>query len=393
MKTLADLSNEIRYGFTASAATSGTCRFIRITDITDDGRLKKSKVMYVTPDPVSEEKFSLFPGDLLVARSGSIGRPYLVKENMKAVFASYLIRFRLRLDIVDPDYVFYYTQSPMYIQYITNVGRGAAIKNINAKQLGAIQLPVPSLNEQRRIVARIKECIDRVEEIEELQESITPECSIIPTASKYDLWNECSSSFTHIPLDEAVLSAKNGLYKPKKFYGSGKIFLRMFNIKDGELSLERIERVQSTEKETSDFLVRNGNIIVSRVNSRELVGKSAFVQGIDEHAVNEAMIIRLQIDDSKADGRFLAWLMNSPQFLHNLRGRAKHAIGQSSINQSDLLGRKVPLPGIDEQRAIVDAKSQLLPIAFKLQTEMAEQKTIISKLRKAILFKAFSGEL
>jgi type I restriction enzyme S subunit len=105
------------------------------------------------------------------------------------------------------------------------------------------------------------------------------------------------------------------------------------------------------------------------------------------------MIIRLRLNPEKADSRFLSWLVNSPQFLHELRGRAKHAIGQSSINQTDLLSSMIPLPDLERQQEIVASAVRFLPIVRHLQAEFDPQGKVISHLRDAILRKAFAGEL
>jgi len=87
------------------------------------------------------------------------------------------------------------------------------------------------------------------------------------------------------------------------------------------------------------------------------------------------------------------WLMNSPQFLHNLRRRAKHAIGQSSINQDDLLSSELPLPSRSEQTALVKENITLEPFATELVNEYAEKVNILARLRESILRQAFAGEL
>ena len=269
---------------------------------------------------------------------------------------------------------------------------GTKQTELGSKKIKAIKIPFPPLVEQRRVVARIKECMERVEEIESFQHSVLDEASLLPTAFRYDLWNECAKSAKTVELGSVTDSAKNGLYKPKKFHGQGVILLRMFNINGATLSLDRIERLEVSKKEALDYRVSNGDIIVSRVNSRELVGKSALVEGLKEEAVHEAMIIRLRVRDAQVDKQFLVWLINSPQFLYDLRGRAKHAIGQSSINQKDLLSSTIPLPSVEEQRIKVESMSDLPSLAADLVTECSERHSISVGLRESILRKAFAGE-
>jgi len=88
-----------------------------------------------------------------VARSGSVGISYLHKTTgTKFAYASYLIRFRLNQDLIIPEYLQFYLQSPMYWNYVKRVSRGATILNINSQQLSKLPVPLPSISEQKKIV-------------------------------------------------------------------------------------------------------------------------------------------------------------------------------------------------------------------------------------------------
>jgi type I restriction enzyme S subunit len=165
----------------------------------------------------------------------------------------------------------------------------------------------------------------------------------------------------------------------------------MFNLNSGALHLERLERIQASVEEQWAYAVLPGDILVSRVNSRDLVGKSAVVNSIGEAAVFEAMLMRLRVKHD-VHPSLLVQLMNAPQFLHELRGRAKHAIGQSSINQDDLLTMTVPnMPADVQQRLASDVGNQIA-VAQQLTRAMADVPPA-PLLRSAIIRKAFSGEL
>ncbi|MFN5930381.1 MAG: N-6 DNA methylase, partial [Sphingobacteriales bacterium] len=90
----------------------GSNRYIRITDISEDGKLKNDEI--VSPDVVEEDCF-LKLDDILIARSASVGRCYIHKErNGNYQFAGYLIRFNLDRNKVLPDYFFYLTKGTFY---------------------------------------------------------------------------------------------------------------------------------------------------------------------------------------------------------------------------------------------------------------------------------------
>ena len=92
------------YGFTAKAEGRGNVRFIRITDISDEGTLRTDGSMFVT---FTEEMRGslLVKGDILVARTGATyGKTMVFEEDIKAVFASYLVRLRFPQEIVNPHF-------------------------------------------------------------------------------------------------------------------------------------------------------------------------------------------------------------------------------------------------------------------------------------------------
>ena len=132
----------------------GRVRYVRITDLTDRGELKPD-------DPVSpssiQPKYFLEPGDLLIARSGSVGRMYLHRNLLGTYqYAGYLIRFRIDPDKALPEYVFHVSQSDSWQEWISNNSKTGTLTNINAKQYSSFRLPLPPLEVQKEIVAEIE---------------------------------------------------------------------------------------------------------------------------------------------------------------------------------------------------------------------------------------------
>ena len=126
-------------------------RYVRITDITDDGRLNKNSLV----SPKNElyiEKYLLTYGDILFARTGAtVGKTYKYVENDgRCIYAGYCIRFRVDTNIVDPEYILRYTQSDRYLKWVEIAQRGGAQPNINSKQYGNLLIPIPPMEEQNK---------------------------------------------------------------------------------------------------------------------------------------------------------------------------------------------------------------------------------------------------
>ena len=127
----------------------GDIRYIRITDINDDGSLKKESVSAKNTNP----KYLLSENDFLLARSGSVGRALLYKESMgKAIFAGYLIKYNLNTQIVNPEYMLYYTQTVLFKKWIKANQHISAQPNINGQEFLSAPVILPPMEIQERIV-------------------------------------------------------------------------------------------------------------------------------------------------------------------------------------------------------------------------------------------------
>lgn len=159
--TLGEVCTKPQYGYTTKAVEKGSGpRFLRITDLSK-GWVDWGSVPYCLTPPEHPEKYLLKTDDLLVARAGSVGKAYRVNDPPKAVFASYLIRFRSLGPSVK--YLEYFLQSPAYWRQIEESTLGITIPNVNASKLSELLLPLAPTVEQERIVAEIEKQFTRLD--------------------------------------------------------------------------------------------------------------------------------------------------------------------------------------------------------------------------------------
>ena len=158
--TLLDISTgKLSYGSGASAIDyDGKIRYIRITDIDDNGSLRGEAV---SPSDYNE-KYLLHDGDILFARTGAtVGKTYLhKKENGNCIYAGYLIRLVPNKDLVLPEYVFGFTKTLYYKRFVALAQKAVAQPNINAEQYGSLLIGVPPISLQQAFATKI-EAIER----------------------------------------------------------------------------------------------------------------------------------------------------------------------------------------------------------------------------------------
>jgi type I restriction enzyme S subunit len=152
------------YGANISAEeyTAEGARFIRTTDIREDGRLNDGGV-FLPPDLVQD--YLLAEGDFLISRSGTIGRAYVHRaKNGICAYAGYLVRFILR-DIETSRFLFYITKSPYFEQWLATSAIEATIGNVNGEKYANMLVPVPPNEEQVAIANFLDRETARLDEL------------------------------------------------------------------------------------------------------------------------------------------------------------------------------------------------------------------------------------
>lgn len=148
-----------RYGLNAAAVEFDDClpTYLRITDISDEGRFAPSpRVSVLHPNA---RAYFLNVGNLVFARTGaSVGKSYLYNpSDGPLVFAGFLIQITPDPETLDSVYLAYYVQSKRYWNWVAMMSTRSGQPGINGQEYGTLQLPIPSIEEQRAIAAALSD--------------------------------------------------------------------------------------------------------------------------------------------------------------------------------------------------------------------------------------------
>jgi len=161
--SIGDVALNTQYGLSVRGNPSGAYPILRM-NCQEDGKVHYRDLQFVELDTETFEAFRVKPGDLLFNRTNSIdlvGRMAIVEDDRPAVFASYLVRLTVNDHRCDPRFLNYFMNWPATQTEIKKLAsRAVGQANINATKLKTVRFPLPSLDEQREIVA-ILDAIDR----------------------------------------------------------------------------------------------------------------------------------------------------------------------------------------------------------------------------------------
>ena len=168
------LNRPLQYGANEAGVSydENLARYIRITDITKDNKLKKNDMLSL-PDNISIP-YILKPGDILFARSGAtVGKTFLyIQEYGKSAFAGYLIKARINKRKALYKYIYLYTLSKSYEIWKNRIFIQSTIQNIAADKYRELNIPLPPINEQEEIVRYFDDKCQQIDNIIEEKQSL-----------------------------------------------------------------------------------------------------------------------------------------------------------------------------------------------------------------------------
>jgi len=345
--------------------------------------------------------------DVFQARMKETSKALLIDEGLAGeLFSTGFIQIRPYSDTYYPKLLYYFIQSNDFLHQRDELATGSTQEALTDRNSKKLLIPLPPLNEQKRIAAKLDKIIPKInvlrkrldlipQIIKRFRQSVLTAAVTGKLTEKWRKKHKLNIKWEYTILEKIIIEGpQNGLYKPQKFYGSGYLIVRIDNFYDGVInSWDTVKRIELNKNELKTYALQNGNIIINRVNSMTYLGKSALVRNLSEECVFESNMMRIKINLERGNPEYLIKYLNSQQGLNVLRKNAKHAVNQSSINQQDVKAVIIPLPPLEEQREIVRQINKLFAFADKLEAHYNKAKGKIDKLPRSVLAKTFRGEL
>jgi type I restriction enzyme, S subunit len=337
--------------------------------------------------------------DIMIARYGGqndTSSLFRILHGLEGAYNVALMKVVITVpQLLDTEYLYLALQRKDLRDEVISKSARAIQSGLTKADLDALEIPLPPLDEQRRIAAILNGQLAAVERARIAAEAQLEAASALPAAHLREVFeSEEAGEWPRHKIGDVATSIQNGIYKPAEYYGHGYPMLRMYNIRNDTwaLTLERLALVELDKTELETFGLRAGDLLVSRVNSFELVGKCAFVDVRVNGYVFENMLIRIRLTDT-VDSLFIAYQMGNTAVRRQIEGVAKRAIGQSSINSTDVRNIEIALPSIAEQKRIAAMLKERMASVDRTRQALQAQLDGINQLSAVLLRKAFNGDL
>ncbi len=335
---------------------NGTIPWITTTALNGSLIGKEHAVDWITEKAINETAAKIVPAySIMVGTRVGVGK---VAINTVDMSTSQDIISLINIDekAWNKEYICKFIQGKKL--YLNSQARGATIKGIKIDVLANLGVPYIDYKQQQyisKIMDKVRVVISYRElELQKLDELI--KARFVEMFGTYPC-NE--KSWDTGTIRDLVSEVRYGSSRKAADGDSGKYpYLRMNNITySGELDLTDIKTIDIPDEELDKCIVRRGDLLFNRTNSKELVGKTC-VYNRDEMMVLAGFVVRVRLNNM-ALPEFVSVFLNTDFSKQMLLNMCKAAIGQANINAQELQNIGIYIPPIELQKKFVSFKAQV----------------------------------
>jgi len=360
-----------QYGYTANADDNGSIRYLRITDITEDGVIKVQDKKFITPNEETRKKYLLTINDIVIARSGSIGRAAIYKGGEEMIFASYLIRLKCDTAKILPDYLFSFTKTTTYWNQVSRSSTVLAQPNLNAEKIRDFKIPLPPKEVQEQITTEINALEAKEKQIKNSIQEFRVAIS-----------NKATHLFSSYKTQKLGFLCENPVYgaNEKAIHGDPSTDYRYIRITDIDDNGCLNSDWQTSENIEEKYVLKDGDFLFAR--SGATAGKTFLYKSSFGKAIYAGYLIKFETKKDLLLPEFLNLALKSSIYQNWVFGIRKGA-AQPNINAQQYSSFEIPLPSLQEQHKIVaeieQIESQIASLEKELQAIPKEKEEILKK--------------
>jgi type I restriction enzyme S subunit len=389
---LAEVVREAQGGFACGERDPGGVIQLRMNNVTSWGTFDWPSFIRVPADSSTVAAYQLQPGDVLFNNTNStelVGKTALFKTHTEpVVFSNHFTRLRSIHDILSPHYLTLWLQSQWQQRVFENIcNRWIGQSAVQRDKLLALEILLPPLPEQQRIVSILSEQMEAVERARAAAQARLEAAKALPAAYLRAVFNSSEAQQWPRKRLGEVLRLRNEVVHPYDNPTGQATFVGLEHIESGtgkRIGCVEVEKGKLTGRKPQFTM---GDIVYGYL--RPYLNKVWLADFDGLCSVDQYVYL---VDPTMATAEFIAWFMRSPVYL------ARAPIGSTPgqlprIRTEEVSSVEVNLPPLSEQRGIVAMLAELMATAERACGALQEELATISKLPAALLRRAFEGGL
>lgn len=295
-------------------------------------------------------------------------------------------------DSLDLKYLLYYFR--YFETQLSAKGTGTTFKAINQKLIKNLEIPIPPLNEQSRIVARIEELFSELDKAVDTLRTTKEQLEVYRQAVLVDIF---SQEHPLRQLKEISVALSGFAFKSKNYTPDGKYtVIKIGNVKDGYLdfSRDKTRTNEVTDKILQKYLLKHGDCLITLTGTRGKrdYGFVSMIERQTDYLLNQR-VAALRFDTMIALPEFFRYYLSSLNYRNQFFKYETGNVGQGNVGIKALCEPTVPCPPLDTQKKIVDQISDRLSVCDSIEKTVNTALAQTNAMRQSILKQAFEGKI
>lgn len=334
----------------------------------------------------SRARKPIFTGDVIFSTT----RPYLksiarVPKNLDGQVCSTGFCVLRSSPQVLSDWLFFNVISDDLIRQVTPKMRGGNYPAVSDSDVLESEIPLPPVEEQHRLVTRLKDLMERVDEVAELRKEVIAEANALPVSMIEEAMS--TSTGREVRLGD-ICKIASALVDPRESQYQELLHVGGANILSGTGSLVELKTARDEGLISGKFLFSPSDVLYSKI--RPYLRK---VARPDFHGLCSADMYPLRVtDEGKVEQGYLFYLLLSRGFT-DYANQVSNRAGMPKVNREQLFAFEFRLPDLATQREIVDLADRCFSSACSLSEDIRVRQGEVASLKQSILRRAFAGEL
>lgn len=363
--------------------------YITVRDIDDAGNIDLvgcKKISDEDFENLIKGKCSPVEGSVLFSKDGTVGKVALVKGYEPFVVLSSLAILEPKKELLLPEYLKWFMLSPALQENAIGKKTGAAIKRVVLRTIKSLEIPLPSMVEQKRIVTKLDALFTRIDAaIAHLQETLELSKTLFASALDEE-FSPQKPKWDLVPLSQVATVARGkSKHRPrndKTLFGGNYPFIQTGDIRNAHKYVTSYSSTYNEKGLAQSRLWPKGTICLTIAAN---IGEVALL-GMDACFPDSVVGISTESELNEYVYYFLTTLQQ------HLDSKA-NAAAQKNINLRVLSEIEIPIPPIQEQQRIVKLLNSLSQRTGALEDAIEEKLNHLSALKASLLDAAFRGQL